>query len=324
MSNSRNIRKRPVRAKGKTAPGTHRPVLYREVIEQLAPEQGAIIADCTLGYGGHARRFMEKIGPSGRLVGFDVDAGEQAKTIHRLSKFGERLIAVNRNFRELAAVQNELGIEGFDIIFADLGISSMQVDDASRGISYKADGPLDMRMDKSLPKTGADILAEYNEEELARIFDEYSDEPDSELIAKWIAGQRQAKPIETVNELLRLVLNAKGFTERTWKKEQKQQRFGATHPAARVFQAVRIEVNDELGALRRLLEDAPVCLKSGGRLGIISFHSGEENIVRRSFSNLLEEGVYSSISENSIRPTSGEVARNPRSSSARFRIAIKK
>ena len=324
MSNSRRFstKKPPIRAIGKTKPGTHRPVLYREVIETLSPKPGDVAADCTLGYGGHARRIMEKLGPSGVLVGFDVDQAEQQKTIKRLSDLNAELKAVNRNFREIATVMRELGIDGFDVILADLGISSMQVDDASRGISYKADGPLDMRMDMRLEKTGADILLEYSEQQLSTIFDKYSDEPDHEVIAKWIIGQRQAKPIETVNELLRLVLNAKGHTEKTWAKAQKTQRFGATHPAARVFQTVRIEVNDELGALRDLLASAPQCLKAGGRLGIISFHSGEDNMVRDSFTSQFEAGIYSQISTKSIRPTTGEVARNPRSSSARYRWAI--
>nr|WP_257788018.1 16S rRNA (cytosine(1402)-N(4))-methyltransferase RsmH [Anaerohalosphaera lusitana] len=297
------------------------PIMVSEVVNCLEPGPGQTVVDCTLGYGGHARKFLQKIGPEGRLIGLDCDAKELARTAKRLKKFGDAFVPRRANFSELEEVLGELEISKVDIIFADLGLSSMQIDDPGRGIHYKNDGPLDMRMDDRLERTAADVVAEISEEELAEALWKYSDEPDSGVIAAFICGQRQAAPITRVDQLKRIVLNAKGLTEATWKKQQKSQSFGGAHPAARTFQALRILVNDELGALEQLLEAAPGCVKAGGRIGIISFHAGEDRLVKNAFREGLKKGVYQAVSKGAITPRQGEIRKNPRSSSARFRWA---
>lgn len=312
-----------LRAKGKTAAGTHVPVLLKEVMSQLVPSAGEIVVDCTLGYGGHGRQFANRIGSGGRLIGLDVDAGQLEKTKKRLSNLRAETSFYHMNFGDISEVLRDEQIAGADVIFADIGVSSMQVDDAGRGISYKNDGPLDMRMDTRLEKTGADFLAELSREELSDMLWEYSDEPDHEVIAEWIAGQRISQPITQVSQLVRLVFNAKGLTEKVWKKHQRTSQFGASHPAARTFQALRIQVNDELGSLKKLLAKAPDCLVGGGRIGIISFHSGEDRLVKDAFRKGYAEGVYEETSGKAIVPSRWEVMKNPRSSSARFRWARK-
>jgi 16S rRNA (cytosine1402-N4)-methyltransferase len=226
----------------------------------------------------------------------------------------------HRNFAGLPAALAEAGVGQADIIFADLGVSSMQVDDPARGISYKAAGPLDMRMDDRLARTGADLLATMSKHDLSRALLELSDEPDHAKIAQWIVNQRQVQPITQAEELVRLVMAAKGTTPKAWKKSAD---YHDLHPAARTFQALRILVNDELGALRELLRVAPDCLRPGGRIGIISFHSGEDRLVKAAFRDGLLAGVYAAISEHVIRPSQQEVRDNPRSSSAKFRWARK-
>ena len=176
----------------------------------------------------------------------------------------------------------------------------------------------------SLEKTGADLLATLTQQELSHALRELSDEPDHEIIATCITGQRIATPITTTAQLTRLILNAKGLTDRTWKKKQKQSKFGALHPAARTFQTLRILVNDELGSLEKLLQQAPSCLTPGGRIGIISFHSGEDRIVKQNFQQNHKDGIYRTISPNPLKPRTKEIIKNPRSASAKFRYAIKK
>lgn len=312
-----------LRAKGKTEPDTHVPIMVQEVIASLNPTPGQIVVDCTLGYGGHAKQFIKRIGPTGKFIGLDCDGSQLTRTRRRLSVAGGGVRFHRRNFSEIADVLDFEGIGRADLIFADIGVSSMQIDDASRGISYKSDGPLDMRMDQRLPATGADLLATLSQEELSNALLELSDEPDHEIIAQYIVGQRISTPIATTSQLVRLVLNAKGMTERTWKKKQKSARFGQLHPAARTFQTIRIMVNDEIGALGRLLQDAPKCLKAGGRIGIICFHSGEDRLVKNNFRKSCDDGIYTRISKNALTPRTGEVVKNPRSASAKFRWAIR-
>jgi 16S rRNA (cytosine1402-N4)-methyltransferase len=310
-----------LRAKGKTPAGTHVPVLIDEVMACLRPQAGEIVADCTLGYGAHALEFIRHIGETGRLIGFDVDGGQLEKTRERLKGKQARMSFYNMNFAGIAKVLSQENIDGYDIIFADLGVSSMQIDDPSRGISYKHEGPLDMRMDVRLKQTGADLLKTLSQEELSQALWELSDEPDHAIISQMIVGQRSVQQITQVSQLLRLVLNAKGMSERTWKKKQKEAGFGSLHPAARTFQALRILVNDELASLKELLRIAQYCLRPGGRIGIISFHSGEDRLVKHAFKYGYEQGTYDATSKNAITPRIKEVMQNPRSSSAKFRWA---
>ena len=311
---------KPTRRRG-TAGGTHVPVLLKEVMRCLNPAAGEAVADCTLGYGGHAVEFLRRVGSAGRLVGLDVDGAELDRTAARLTSLGlsTSVSLHRRNFAQIEEVLAGEGLEGFDIIFADLGVSSMQVDDPARGVSYAHDGPLDMRMDGRLARTGADLLAELPREQLAAAMEELSDEPDAAKIADWIVLQRDVQPIATTAQLARLVLAAKGFSQRSRRRPWEVP--GGLHPAARTFQALRILVNDELGSLAALLSAAPRCLRKGGRIGVISFHSGEDRLVKNSFRNGLAEGVYQTASTQVITPTSNEVRRNPRSSSAKLRWA---
>lgn len=310
-------------AKGKTKPGTHIPVLLNETLGCLDPKPGRVVVDCTLGFGGHAKEFIKRIAPDGVFVGLDVDESELNRTKKRLKCGNITAHFVRANFSNIRQVLSDLDIEACDIILADIGVSSMQVDNACRGISYKADGPLDMKMDDRLELTGADLLRTLSAQQLSEALWNLSDEPDHEIISQMIVGQRISKPITTVAELTRLVFNAKGLTERTWKKQQKQSDFGSLHPAARTFQTLRILVNDEIGSLEKLLSAAPDCLKPGGRVGIISFHSTEDRAVKNNFKQNYDTGIYSSVSQNPITPSAREIMQNPRSASAKFRYAVK-
>lgn len=309
-----------IRSRGRTPAGSHVPVLMPEVMECLRPAQGEVVVDCTLGFGGHAAEFMKRIGPTGLLIGLDMDLDELQRTRDRLARIGPN---VHTHYTNYAGISQALAAENkanCDIIFADIGVSSMQVDDPSRGISYKNPGPLDMRMDHRLKRTGAQLLATMDKRELSQALWELSDEPDHEKIAEFIVNQRQVLPIERTEDLVRLIFAAKNTTETAWRK---QARFADLHPAARTFQALRIMVNDELGSLRALLRQAPSLLSPGGRLGIISFHSGEDRLVKLAFREGYAGGIWSATSVNVIRPTPSEVHSNPRSSSAKFRWAVK-
>lgn len=310
-----------VRSRGGTPAGTHVPVLLQEVLEVLRPAAGNVVADCTLGFGGHAEAIIPRIQPEGRYHGFDVDAEQLERTSQRLAAAGLPIVTHRSNFAGVGKVMANHEPAGFDLILADVGVSSMQVDDPRRGFSYKSYGPLDMRMDNRLPRTAADWLAALSEAELVAMLEELADEPAARSIAKAIIARQASRPIRTTGELTELVLQAKGITKRAWQARDKSQR--ELHPAARTFQALRIKVNDELGALRNLLRVAPSCLKAGGRIAIISFHSGEDRIVASAFEDGVVQGVYSSAATAPIRPTPQERYDNPRSSSALLRWAVR-
>ena len=311
-----------LRAKGKTPAGTHIPILTGPIMAALSPRAGEVVADCTLGYGGHATAFLERIGPTGKLVGLDVDGPHLERTRQRLSNIDVPMYFYRSNFAGLGGVMQKEGLAGFDIIFADLGVSSMQIDDPSRGMSYKHDGPLDMRMDDRHKQTAADLLATLGQKELAEALWELADEPDHKAIAQQIIIQRAAQPLTIISQLVELVLEVKGLTLKEWKRQVRSAP-GLLHPAARTFQALRILVNDELGALKALLRAAPYCLRAGGRIGIISFHSGEDRLVKKAFAQGLEEELYVAIAEEVIVPDKDEIAANPRSRSAKFRWAMR-
>jgi 16S rRNA (cytosine1402-N4)-methyltransferase len=301
-------------------------VLVEEVLVALRPQPGDVVADCTIGYGGHAMEFIKRIGPTGRLIGFDVDAAQLARTAKRLEESASQSHAHGQfslhrsHFAGLGKSLAAERLDGYDIIFADLGVSSIQIDDPSRGFSYKHDGPLDMRMDDRLVRTAADLIASLSIEELSHCLKELADEPDHARIAQCIARQRALKPVERTRQLVQLVLEAKGLSQREWRERPSEQR-GQLHPAARTFQTLRMLVNDEVGGLEQLLRVAPHCLRPGGRIGVISFHSGEHRRIEDSFCDGLRLGSYAAIAEAPVRPSPGETARNPRSRSARLRWA---
>lgn len=308
-----------VRARGRTPAGTHVPILVAEVLAALAPQPGDVVLDGTLGWGGHAEALLRRIGPEGRLVGLDRDGATLARTRARLEAAGFRLATYHCSFDALLGIAAAEGLAGFDVVLADLGVSSMQVDDPARGFSYKVDGPLDMRLDPGAGRTAADLLAGLPQWDLAASLRELSDEPDAEAIAAALVRERRRAPITRTAQLAALVLEAKGL-DRRWR-AQSGAGPGEVHPAARTFQTLRILVNDELGALDRLLQRAPRVLRPGGRIGVISFHSGEDRLVKRAFRDGLRGGVYEAVADEVIRPGRQEVRDNPRASAARFRWA---
>ena len=316
--------KEHLQQKGKTPAGTHVPILVSEIMETLHPMPGEIVADCTLGYGGHAREFVQRIGATGKFVGLDADGVELEKTRQRLTQLYPEasMVFCRSNFAGIANVMQREAPDGFDIIFADLGLSSMQIDNPDRGMSYRHDGPLDMRMDARRKQTAADLLNTLSQDELSEALWQLSDEPDHGKIARRITESREREPFLRVSQLVELVLEVKGLTVMDYKRQQRQQP-GGLHPAAKTFQALRMLVNDEIGVLKELLRTAPHCLRPGGRLGLISFHSGEDRLVKQAFINGLRDGLYSQIAAAPITPTREEIAINTRSTSAKFRWAIR-
>jgi 16S rRNA (cytosine1402-N4)-methyltransferase len=313
-----------LREKGKTPAGTHIPILVAEIIETLKPASGETVADCTLGYGGHAAEFAKCIGKAGKLFGLDVDGVQLDRTRNRLMTLcpDVPMAFYRSNFAGIANVMRKESPEGFDVIFADLGLSSMQIDDPGRGMSYRHDGPLDMRMDERRKQSAADLLNTLPEEALSEALWELSDEPDHKTIAQRIDEQRQIEPFRRIMQLVELVFEVKGLTVAEYKRQQRQNA-GGLHPAARTFQTLRMLVNDEPGSLKELLRVAPYCLKPGGRIGIISFHSGEDRLVKQAFANGCRDGLYQAVSDEVITPTREEIAANTRSASAKFRWAVR-
>lgn len=338
---------RHVAAQGRTPAGTHVPVLLDEVMECLRPGDGDVVADCTIGYGGHAEHFLKRIGPAGRLIGLDLDRAQLTRTRERLAELGLAavgpsesepahaslcgddvpLVVLERmHFAGIAKMMARLGLDGFDVILADLGVSSMQLDDPARGFGYKHDGPLDMRMDDRSAVTAASLLESMSEAELSQALHELGDEPDHAAIARAIARQRTNPPITRTSQLVQLIFQAKGISRAAWRKRGEEQTGADTdlprvHPAALTFQALRILVNDELAGLAQFLRIVPHCLRPGGRCGIISFHSGEDRLVKKAFREGLEGGVYDAIADEPIRPSPEERRSNPRSRSAKLRWA---
>ncbi len=313
-----------IRAQGRTPAGSHVPVMLDESLDVLGLAPGQVVADITVGHGGHAAAILDRLGPHGFLVAIDHDDAELERTRQRFQKErpGVPVRFVRSHFAGLGKVQAELAPNGFDAIFADLGVSSMHLDDPKRGFSYKFDGPLDMRMDRRGSQTAANLVATLSEEELSELIRRLGDEPNHVRIAKRIVEKRDAEPLTRTRQLVQLIFHAAKITPEEWK-EKVQADPGALHPAARTFQALRMTVNDELGQLDHLLRIAPWCLAPGGRLVILSFHSGEDGRVADAITRGLAEGVFESASANAIRPLVTERRSNPRSSSARLRWARK-
>lgn len=295
-------------ASGKTPAGSHIPILMEECLEALALEPGMSGVDATLGHGGHARRILEKIAPGGRLVALDVDTVEMPKSVARLraAGFGEdRFIAIRSNYAGMAAALAGVGMRGVDFVFADLGCSSMQFDDPSRGFSFKVAGPLDMRMNPQRGLSAADWLARVSAAKLELALHENADEPRAESLAAKLAGRRFDDTLAfaaAIREALRVADEAeRGLTVR------------------RVFQAVRIAVNEEFSALDAFLRGLPGCLNPGGRAAILTFHSGEDRRVKQAMKAGVRDGIFSEMSDGVITAGAEERRANPRSSSAKLR-----
>src|SRR4051812_41218540 len=283
--------------------------MVEEVMRALAVREGMTVVDCTVGLGGHSVELLRRIGGGGRLIGLDLDEGN-------LRRAGEKLNAANvaLHHSNFAGITKFLGMEKVDAVLADLGVASPQIDDPARGFSYREDGPLDMRMDNSRGQTAADLVNRMGEEELAKLLWELGDEEDAEFIARLIVERREEKRIEKTSELMAIVCEARGFT-------MKRAAGAKLHPAARTFQALRMIVNRELANLQRLLAVIPEIVRNGGRAGIISFHSGEDRMVKKAFKEGLEMGVYLDISKEPITAGEEEIRRNARSRSAKLRWA---
>jgi len=285
--------------------------MVAEILEVLSPKPGECAVDCTLGYGGHAREMLARLVPGGRLIGMDADPVELPKTEARLREAGygpDVFTAVRSNFAGLPKVLAGVGLTGADVVLADLGVSSMQLDDPSRGFTAKFSGPLDMRMNPGRGQSASAFLASVKSAELVRILAEYSDEPRAEVLGGALAGRRMATTQDLVESIRGAVGDIAGNERET--------------TVRRVFQALRIAVNDEFSALDTLLRHVPGCLKLGGRVAVLTFHSGEDRRVKWAFSAGLESGVFSSIAEDVLRPGAEERRANPRSSSAKLRWAV--
>jgi 16S rRNA (cytosine1402-N4)-methyltransferase len=303
-----------------TPHGEHLPVLLNEVLAALDPQQGQVVVDCTIGFGGHAVELLQRIGPAGKLIGLDLDADNLPRARARVEPLGLPFSLHHINFAGLPQVLAAEGLSNVDAVLADVGVSSMQIDDAGRGFSFVRDGPLDMRMDRTRGKTAADHLNTLSAADLAAAFRDLGDEPQADAIARAIVANRQSQPLATTRQLADLIADAapirieKGPGVPT----PRQQRL---RPAARVFQALRILVNRELANLTALLRVLPAVLNPGGRACVISFHSGEDRLVKQAFRDGLRSGVYAAVSEDAVRATWGERQANPRSRSAKLRWA---
>jgi 16S rRNA (cytosine1402-N4)-methyltransferase len=300
--------------------------MVTEVLASLRPAPGETVADLTIGYGGHALAFLERTAPNGRLIGLDLDGPQLEATGRRLAQIfaPERLHLHHSHFAGLPKLLAADGLVGVDIVFADLGLSSMQIDNPARGFSYKHDGPLDMRMDPTRPRTAADILRTMTCEELATALRELADEPEHQQIAQAIIQHRSEQLITRTQELVDVVLSVKGLTRRAWSRRTATAAGESDlHPAARTFQALRILVNDEMHGLEQLLRVAPYCLLPAGRLGILTFHSGEDRRVKHALRDGLRDGVYAQIADEPLRPGPAERHANPRSAPAKLRWAIR-
>ncbi len=305
------------RGRRSTPEGEHRPVLLAEVLTALDPLAGATVVDCTTGWAGHSAELLKRIGTNGRLFCLDLDAENLPRAKERLDAIGGPFSLHHSNFAGLPNILATEGITQIDALLADLGMSSMQVDDAERGFSYRRDGPLDMRMDRSRGRSAAQVLATISESELAKALRELGDEPEAERVAALLVKARAQAPLLRTQDLARVLLEGQSWQLHPSKTEWK------THPAARTFQALRILVNRELANLDYLLRVLPDLLKPGGRAAIISFHSGEDRLVKNAFRAGLRDGIYAAVSPEPIRATFAERNDNPRSRSAKLRWARK-
>jgi 16S rRNA (cytosine1402-N4)-methyltransferase len=299
---------------GKTPAGMHVPILVTECLEALGLAPGQTGIDATLGYGGHAREILGRIAPGGRLIGLDVDPIEQPKTEARLRALGfgeESFVAVRSNYAGIRKVLDGLGLEAVDFIFADLGCSSMQFDDPSRGFSFKTAGPLDMRMNPGRGIPAGEWLAKVKREKLAEVLHDYSDEPLAEEIAAALAGKRLSGTRDLVAAIRAVPEVARLDPERS------------ELAVRRVFQAVRIAVNEEFSSLEAFLRMLPGCLKPGGRVAVLTFHSGEDRRVKRAFQQGRRDGTWAEVSEGVIVAGAEERRSNPRSTPAKLRWAVK-
>jgi 16S rRNA (cytosine1402-N4)-methyltransferase len=311
---------------GSSGGRAHEPVLLAEVLAQLAPHEGGRFLDGTVGGGGHAAALLDGTAPDGRLLGLDVDPAALAIAGRELARFGDRAVLVNANFADLAAAAREHDFIGIDGVLLDLGLSSIQLADDARGFSFRARGPLDMRSDPRLELTAADLVNTWEERDLRRIFTELGEEPEAARVAGAIVRRRARGPFLAADEFGRFVAGVK------------TRRPGKIDPATRVFQALRMAVNDEIGNLARGLEAALSVLRPGGRLAVIAFHSLEDRATKQFMARESRDCICPPhlptcvcghraglrvVSRRPLMAADAETMRNPRARSARLRVAEK-
>ncbi|MFN7983876.1 MAG: 16S rRNA (cytosine(1402)-N(4))-methyltransferase RsmH [Vicinamibacterales bacterium] len=309
-----------VLASGKTPAGSHRPIMVREILDVLAPAPGDFVVDATLGYGGHTSELLNAVLPGGRVLALDVDPIELPKTEARLRSRDmptDALTVCRSNFAGLRRVLAEQSLPPANAVLADLGVSSMQIDDPSRGFTYKSEGPLDLRMNPHRGQPASALLASLTVDRFARLLEENADQPDARALAHQLLDAQRTSPFLTTTALAAAVRDVMSAGP------------GRAHDddiettIRRVFQTLRVAVNDEFGALQMFLSNLPECLAPGGRVAILTFHSGEDRRVKHAFREGLQSGIYCRIADDVIRAGSEERRANPRSTSAKLRWAVR-
>lgn len=305
--------------KGNTPAGMHISIMVKEIIDFLQIKPGQTGFDATLGYGGHTKAMLECLRGQGHMYATDVDPIESAKTKKRLADagFGEDILTIRlQNFCTINEIAKEAG--GFDFVLADLGVSSMQIDNPDRGFSFKVDGPLDLRLNPEKGISAAERLAQIDEGELAGMLWENSDEPYAEELAHAIVTERKhGKPIDTTTRLREVIEETLSFLPEKEKKDTVKK------TCQRTFQALRIDVNNEFEVLYEFMEKLPGALKPGGRAAILTFHSGEDKLVKKALKQGYKEGIYSEIANDVVRPSAEEWAQNGRARSTKMRWAVR-
>ncbi len=305
--------------KGSTPAGMHISIMVKEIIDFLQIKPGQTGFDATLGYGGHTKAMLECLKGQGHMYATDVDPIESAKTKKRLADagFGEDILTIRlQNFCTIDEIAKEAG--GFDFVLADLGVSSMQIDNPDRGFSFKVDGPLDLRLNPEKGISAAERLAQIDEGELAGMLLENSDEPYAEELAHAIVTERKhGKPIDTTTRLREVIEETLSFLPEKEKKDTVKK------TCQRTFQALRIDVNNEFEVLYEFMEKLPGALKPGGRAAILTFHSGEDKLVKKALKQGYKEGIYSEIANDVVRPSAEECAQNGRARSTKMRWAVR-
>lgn len=305
-------------SKGSTPAGMHISICVQEILTFLQIKPGMKGLDATLGYGGHSRKMLEALQGRGHLYALDVDPIEIVKTTKRLREAGfseEIFTPISENFANVDRVAEQYG--SFDFLLADLGVSSMQIDNPERGFSYKQEGPLDLRLNPQNGEPASERLQKMNREEIEGMLIDNSDEPYAAEIARTIAGRnRKGQKIDTTTKLAELIGETLAFLP------EKERKEAVKKSCARVFQALRIDVNSEFEVLEAFLTKLPSCMAPGGRIAILTFHSGEDRLVKHAFKEGKKAGIYSEVAEDVIRPSSEECAKNPRAKSTKMRWAV--
>lgn len=293
----------------------HIPVLANTLAEQISLPPDAVMVDATIGQGGHSLLFGQSLNTKGILIGLDIDKTSLSKADDKLKNLVCKVILLNLNFTKIGRALQNQGIEKVDFILADLGVSSAQLTDYDKGLSFLTDMPLDMRIDKRIKTTAADIVNKADENALADLIYKYGQDRASRRIARFLVQHRRTEPIKTTGQLASIVCRA---LARPGKKRKTR-----IHPATRTFQALRIAVNNELDNLEKLLVSAPPLLKKNGRIAVISFHSLEDRLVKNNFKLNEKENIYRIITKKPIVPSRREIQQNRRARSAKLRIAQK-